>query len=291
LLNLNLIRVFCAVIEEGSVTAAANELNLSQPSVTQSLNILRRNTNDELFVKEGRGIVPTRAALEFYEQVGHLPALVETALNSLHSFIPEQARVTFRLALTDLGQTVFLPTLVSELAKRAPYCSLDIVNLDTQTVVDDLVLGNVDIAVSSTTLGRSLRSEVLRPERYCCVFRRNRFPDRAPSLEELISLPRIVIHDSTGHTLVESQLPAPAEGSVHLSGFAAIPSVVAASDLVAFVPEAITHDWIHAWELESRTLPSVEFDAAVRAYMAMIPHSAASDWFTQWAVELMRGLQ
>lgn len=288
MVDLNLIRVFSAVVEEGSVTAAADRLKMSQPSVTQALNRLRRATGNDLFRREGRGIAPTRAALQLYEEIGRLPAMADAAVNGLFRFDPATARTTFRMALTDLGQTVFLPALVSGLAKTAPHCSLDVVNLNTETAVDDLVSGWLDLAVSSTPLRGPLRPSIIRSDHYCCVSNRGRFGDSTPTLEEMTSLPRVVVRDSTGHTLVESLLPPPADGSIHLSGFSAIPGILGVSDLIAFVPEAVTADWAAKWDFEVRSLPREEFASVVRAHAALDPPSAATAWFIEWATATMR---
>src|SRR5690625_6229412 len=64
--DLNLLRVLAAVIEQGSITAAAEQLQMSQPAVSQSIKRLRKVVRDELFVKQGRGIAPTRVALQLY---------------------------------------------------------------------------------------------------------------------------------------------------------------------------------------------------------------------------------
>lgn len=288
MVDLNLIRVFSAVVEQGSVTAAAELLRMSQPSVTQALNRLRRACGDELFRREGRGIVPTRAALQLYEEIGRLPARADAAVSGLRHFDPATARATFRMALTDLGQTVFLPGLVSGLARTAPHCSLDVVNLNTETAVDDLVSGWLDLAVSSTPLRGAVRPSVIRPDHYCCVANRGRFAGSTPTLEEMTSLPRVVVRDSTGHTLVESLLPPAVEGSLHLSGFSAIPGILAVSQLIAFVPYAVTVDWAARWDFEVHPLPTDTFGTSVRAHAAIEAPTAASAWFAAWATTTMQ---
>lgn len=287
-MDLNLIRVFAAVIEDGSVTAAAERLRISQPSVTQGLNRLGRVAGAPLFRREGRGIAPTRAALQLYEEIGSLPKLADAAVSRLAEFDPATALTTFRIALTDLGQAVFLPALVSGLATVAPQCSLDVANLDTETAGQDLESGHLDLAVSSNLLSGTLRSSVIRWDRYCCVARPHRFEDKTPTFEELTLLPRVVVRGSTGHALMQSLLPPAVAGSVYLSGFAAIPGILAASDLVAFVPEVVTPDWVTRWGFEVRALPSEEFVAPVRAHSALDGPSSATSWFVQWATERMQ---
>lgn len=290
MVDLNLIRVFSAVIEEGSVTAAAARLKMSQPSVTQGLNRLRRATGSDLFRREGRGVTPTRAALRLYEEIGQLPAVADAAIGRLSRFDPRTARTTFRIALTDLGQAVFLPALVSGLAKDAPYCSLDVVNLNTETAGEDLISEHVDLAVSSTLIGGALQTSVIRWDRYCCVSKRDRFGDRTPSLEEMTALPRVVVRETTGHALLQSLLPPPVESSVYLSGFAAIPGILADSDLIAFVPEVVTAEWSERWDFDVRPLPGEEFTGPVRAHAALNISSSATAWFVEWATGIMQSL-
>src|SRR5690625_1409382 len=287
-MDLNLIRVFVAVYEAGSVTGAADVLQMSQPSVTQALNRLRRITGDELFAKSGRTIAPTRGAHQLYAQIGHLPASAEAAVGQLVEFDPLTSVETFRMALTDIGQMIFLPTLVSDLAEVAPKSKLDVINLDASKAPRDLAEGKIDIAVASTMLSGRLKTTVLRPDTYCCVVRRGRFGSTAPTLDELVSVPRVVARNTTGHSLVESFMPPPVEGSVYLPAFAAIPEIVSGSDLIAFAPQAVVQHWARGWDIETWPLPSGPFTSIVRAHTSGMPTTAASAWFTEWAIKTMQ---
>lgn len=287
-MDLNLVRIFSAVYEQGSVTGAAQQLHLTQPSVTQALNRLRRETKDELFTRSGRGISPTRAATQLYGEIGHVPLAVDTAVKGVYDFDPLTSGETFRIALTDLGQAIFLPTLIPALLKAAPRAVLDVINLDILTASEDLMTGRIDIAVASTVLPGRLRSLVIRSDVYGCVGRLGRFGRDAPTFEELTASPRIIARDTLGHTLVENLLPKPVEGSVYLPAFSTIPPVVAVSDLIAFVPQAVIDSWQGRWELDSWKLPQGTFTALVRGHVAVHPVSAASAWFAKWTIECMR---
>lgn len=289
-MDLNLIRVFAAVYEEGSVTAAADRLHLAQPTVTQSLNRLRRESGEDLFVKSGRGIVPTRAADQLYAEIGHFPAAAETAVQSLSHFDPGATAETFRMALTDLGQEIFLPKIVPEFARVAPQATLEVVNLDMNIAAADLAAGVIDIAVASTVLPGRLRSVVIRPDIYFCVTQTGRFVGGLPPFEELGLLPRVVARGALGHTVVERVLPEPAKGSVYLPGFSAIPLIVAATDLIAFVPFAVINSWQARWDVEAWPLHRASFSALVRAHMRNPPPSVGSAWFSEWATDVMRSI-
>lgn len=289
-MDLNLIRVFAAVYEEGSVTAAADRLHLAQPTVTQSLNRLRRESGEDLFVKSGRRIVPTRSAAQLYAEIGHVPAAVESAVQGLSHFDPATTVETFSMALTDLGQEIFLPKVVPEFARVAPNATLEVVNLDMDIAAADLAAGTIDIAVASTVLPGRLRSVVIRPDIYFCVARAGRFEEGLPPFEELGLLPRVVARGALGHTVVERMLPEPARGSVYLPGFSAMPLVIAATDLIAFVPFAVIDSWQARWDVKAWPLQKASFSALVRAHTKSPSPSAGSAWFSGWVTDVMRSI-
>ncbi|MGM7666676.1 LysR family transcriptional regulator [Microbacterium sp. A93] len=290
MLDLNLIRVFVAVMEEGTLTAAAEKLSLTQPSITHAVNRLRRATGDELFARSGRGVRPTRAARQLYAEVASLPAAADAAVAGLTDFTPARATTTFRIALTDLGQLVFLPRLVPALAATAPRCSLDVVPLDTNSAAEDLVSGALDLAIASTPPAGNVRALPLRRDRYVCVARTGRLGPEAPTAAELSGAARVVIRGSTGHTLVESRMPTPAAGSVAVSTFSTIPALVAGTDLLAFVPQILLPEWLRTWDLSEWPLPFEDTDVTVHAYTAPYALTAATAWFVPWVVDLLRDL-
>ena len=67
--DLNLLRVFDAIYDTGSVSAAARKLAISQPSVSRELNRLRDHFDDPLFVRSGNGVAPTSKATGMLDDV------------------------------------------------------------------------------------------------------------------------------------------------------------------------------------------------------------------------------
>ena len=66
--DLNLMRVFDALMRERSATRAGDMIGLSQPAVSNALNRLRHALKDELFVRRGNDMVPTPRAEAIAEQ-------------------------------------------------------------------------------------------------------------------------------------------------------------------------------------------------------------------------------
>lgn len=159
--DLNLIRAFVAVYETGSVTAAAEVLHLSQPSVTHALGRLRRQLNDDLFLRSRSGMTPTAAARRMYPALVEALNRVEALFASCDNFDPK-ARTTFRIALSDAGEVSLLPPIAAALHERAPGVTLEIASLDVEIVEGQLMRGELDAFLSSAEFGSRMRATLHR---------------------------------------------------------------------------------------------------------------------------------
>ena len=122
----HLLRLFVAVLEEGSVTRAAHRLGLTQSAVSHALDKLRGIVGEALFVRSGRGIVATRFAEELAPRAREL-------LNQLDAFArPERFdaltwQTTITIAANDLQRDLLLPPLMERLRRRAPEIRLRVI--------------------------------------------------------------------------------------------------------------------------------------------------------------------
>src|SRR5215212_2096945 len=129
-IDLNLLRVFDAVLRERGVTPAAGRLRLTQPAVSNALARLRGLLGDALFVRTPQGMEPTPFARELAEPVRQALALLESALAHGPGFDPATSTRAFRFYMSDLGQIEFLPPLV-ERGRRARACGRVLAGLGT----------------------------------------------------------------------------------------------------------------------------------------------------------------
>ena len=102
--DLNLLRVFNAIIEERSLTRAGQRLALSQPAVSYSLGRLRTLFDDPLFIRTRVGMQPTPIALELATIVARALDTVREALRYAERFDPAISTRPFRLSLSDVGE-------------------------------------------------------------------------------------------------------------------------------------------------------------------------------------------
>ena len=118
-LNGRLLQLLLAVVETGSITAAAQQLGVTQSAVSHLLDKLRAITGDPLFVKSGRGILPTAHAQELALRARELLAGMER-FSQAGAFDPLQWNTTFTIAANDFQRDVLLPALMQRLRQKAP---------------------------------------------------------------------------------------------------------------------------------------------------------------------------
>ena len=124
--DLNLLVVLEVLLDEGSVTAAARRLNLSQSAVSAALDRLRGVFSDPLLVRVGNAMKPTPFARRLQGPLKTALASVSLALALPQRFDPAKARLNVRLGITDYIGLLLLPVLYARLAREAPGITLEV---------------------------------------------------------------------------------------------------------------------------------------------------------------------
>ena len=120
MIDLVQVQTFVHLYETRSVTATAELLHVTQPSVSYTLRKLRRHFGDELFLRSPQGLEPTSQAAALYEPLrSALETLVE-ATQAPVEFDPATSTRDFTLMLSELGELTFLPLLLAQLGREAP---------------------------------------------------------------------------------------------------------------------------------------------------------------------------
>lgn len=119
-LDLNLLVILDALLEEQSVTKAAEKVYVSQPAVSAALAKLRRHTGDELLEKVGRKTQLTPRAKAMAKPVKEILLQIEATIYSDAEFDPVQTTKTFKIAMSDYAAEVLLPGLVEKLSIEYP---------------------------------------------------------------------------------------------------------------------------------------------------------------------------
>ena len=148
-ITLTQLTAFLAVIRGGSVTAAADELVVTQPSVSSAIGALGRELGCELFVRAGRGIRPTEAGEAFAPYAVDVIGLLEHGRQAAREAAIVASRKLRIVAVTTAAES-FVPLLMRAFADEHPGVELTL-DVGNRPYVFDRVLRHAsDVAISGT---------------------------------------------------------------------------------------------------------------------------------------------
>lgn len=146
-LDLNLLVILDALLEEQSVTKAAEKVYVSQPAVSAALAKLRRHTGDELLEKVGRKTQLTPRAKAMAKPVKEILLQIEATIYSDAEFDPAQTSKTFKIAMSDYASEVLLPGLVEKLSSAYPGISCIVEEISEESLAR-VKNGKIDCCVT-----------------------------------------------------------------------------------------------------------------------------------------------
>ncbi len=247
-IDLNLLRLFDAVHRQRSVSRAAEQLGLTQPAASQGLTRLRGLLHDPLFMRAPGGVRPTPRAERLADPVRQALATLERALGESDSFDPLQSQRTFQLHMSDIGESRFMPPLMTALRREAPGLRLEVRPWPAEALGEALHAGRVDLAFGFLPQLRDTRQLRLLDDRYVLLLRR-RHPFLARErkgralLAALGELEFVAVrtHADTRRILQLLRL----EDRLRLvtEHFLVLPAIVQDTDLAALVPRDIARDF------------------------------------------------
>ena len=245
-LDLNLLRVLTAIDEQRSVSAAAVRLQRSQPSVSAALGRLRAFFSDPLFVRSGNRMQPTPRAVEIMGPVREVLARIGSEIVAAPVFDHAASQRPIVLALSDVGEVVFLPAVIAELRKVAPNASVRSVSLPAEDVADGLEDGAIDLALGyfPNLTRHNFFQQALFSDTFACLIRADHPVKSARlTLAQFLSLEHAVVRaESRTEEVIERFLVRRRiERRVVLTTphFASVPPIVERSDLIVTVPEPL----------------------------------------------------
>lgn len=146
-LDLNLLRVFDAMMLELSTVKAGERIGLSQPAVSSALSRLRHALGDELFVRDGNRMLPTARAVELQSVVREALARVEDALSAAVTFDPVSSAQSFMMVGSDYFSTLLMPQLAARLSPLAPSATFQMIDAPSSGAFALLSEGRADLVV------------------------------------------------------------------------------------------------------------------------------------------------
>ncbi len=244
-LDLNLLKVFDALLEERSVTGAGMRLKLAQSSVSHALRRLRTSLGDPLFIRNARGVQPTAVALRLGPSVSRVLIALQAAIDNSKLFDPSTSRQVFNLATTDVVALMHLPHLVAHLKATAPNASIVVHQLPHDAYRGALEAGEVDLALGQLPARHhGLSHQYLFDEHFMCVMHATNPPRRNLTLAKYMKAEHLVIGSpATCESLIEKALGARASRrrvALRVPHYLVVPFALAETDLIATLPKTLS---------------------------------------------------
>jgi LysR family transcriptional activator of mexEF-oprN operon len=300
-LDLNLLRVFAVVAEEGSLTRAASRLYVTQPAISASIRRLTAFVGAKLITRQGHGVVPTTRGTELLSAArAHLQPLV-AATTASPLFDPKRSTATIRVGLADCLEAVLLPTLLSQLRIEAPHMPIVVVGVQFRTVEEMLLSRKIDFAVTvADDLPRSIHRQSLGRRQsgrhaFVCLYD-PRFAELATPVTEREYFQQdhvVVSYAGDVRGIVEDSMGKSRTVRVSVPAFGYVADVVDGSSLVATVPHHFARHVIRTRpHLRTSPLPFALESVGLELLWSRVTDSDAATRFVRGLVaNIVEGLE
>jgi DNA-binding transcriptional LysR family regulator len=254
-LDVPLLRVLEALLEERHVTQAARRLGMSQSATSHALARLREVFGDPLFVRGPHGVVPTDRALALEPQVRDVLRQLRGLTALPQPVQPQQLRRTFVIEGADYMELVMLPRFVPWIRCHAPYVQL-VVRSPSLLYEEEMAKGALDMSVGVfADVSPRIVLKKLFDETFVCLFRKghpalNRplTPKRWAALDHVLISPYGQAGGVVDQVLEEHQLQR--RVVVRTASFLTVPLLVEATDCVTTLPKRVAEVMTHGRNLE-----------------------------------------
>lgn len=295
-IDLNLLVVFDAVMQERNVTRAGQRLGLSQPAMSHALTRLRYMLKDDLFVRSPKGMLPTPRA----EQLA-LP--IRTALDGLqHSlepiqFVPSKATRSFRVAVDNYSAIVLVGPMAGRIIKTAPEVTLEFRPSGTLSITDLLDRGELDLAIGSfPEQGERFSRLSLLEDDFVLVLRKGHpaAENRELSMETFAALSHLSISSVAYNTDFIDQALARRRLKRRIqlrAPFLSAMRILVASDMVSVLQRRVAEELVRYRPLVIRVLPhsSPTLETAMM-WPRWLDNQPAHRWLREVVTVVSKGL-
>lgn len=250
--DLNLLVVLEALWAERHVGRAAENLHLSQSATSHALSRLRTAFDDQLFIRNPRGIEPTPLTIELMPRVAAVLESVRLVASPRGPFDPSHLQATLSVAATDHAVLTVIAPVFATIQSTAPNVVLKLKPADAESALRMLDSGELDIVIGSGSffqVPQRLDCQLIHKERFVGIVRKEhpalvkRGKKLHMELDDFTRLPHVLVSprgDARG--AVDYALEAIGRNrkvSATCPSFLAVPFLVGASESIAVIAERV----------------------------------------------------
>lgn len=286
--DLNLLTIFDTVMQEKSLTRAAQTLGMSQPAVSSAVSRLKVLFKDELFVRNGRGIKPTDRAFQLFSSVRRALQLVQNELPDT-LFDPLDCERVYNLCVCSPLDNYLTPLIFNKISEIAPRVSLSFKSSLSQQVINQLRYQEVEFVLDYNKFNHpEFTSIPLFNDEMVLVARRGH-PRITASLDEqeiyqeqhaTVALDRYASFSHPWYSSEEQQ----ACIAFHGNALVSVLSVVSQTNMVAIAPEWLAREFEEQFALQLLPLP---LDMNSRTCYLSWHETAGQERSHRWMAELL----
>jgi len=316
-MDLNLLKVFDAVYEDRNLVLAGRRLNLTQSAVSHALTRLRELVGDELFMRTGKGMVPTGRATAMAPGLRDSLRRIEATLG-VEPFSPEKSSRRFVIAANDHITMVVLAPLSRRLQDTAPGVDLVIRPSTRLDLAEQIDLGRIDLAIGIfSQVPPRLSARTLMSQREAILMRKGHPASRRKlTLADLAKYPLVTIsvggqeEGAVGGFILERGLARQSEMfarhaleealaeagqvarmRVTVPHSLAIPSMLRDSNMLSIVPSSLARALVRSADLLTRQPPYRAGTSITRAvWHQHNEHDVAHAWLREEVAEAARSV-
>lgn len=260
-IDLNLLPVLDALLRYRSVTLAARQLDMSQSALSSSLGRLRELLGDALFVRTGRGLLPTPRATQLAEPIAFILEQLRERVLSTQGFDPKSSQRVFTVCHSDVGSYVLWPRIVPAVARLAPHVRLQLKLLTQQQIPAALETAAVDLAIGAyPDLPPSLFQRRLFERKYVGIVRKDHpIAGKRLTLSLFAKTPQLVVRLASGvqelvdRTIQEHGLER--AHTIEMPSYLMLPPLLEAGDYLAVIPGQLADAFARHGQFKSLKLP------------------------------------
>lgn len=259
MVDLNLLTVFDAVMQEQNITRAAHVLGMSQPAVSNAVARLKVMFNDELFVRYSRGIQPTARAFQLFGSVRQALQLVQNELPG-SGFEPASSERVFHLCVCSPLDSILTSQIYNHIEQIAPNIHVMFKSSLNQNTEHQLRYQETEFVISYEDFHRpEFTSVPLFKDEMVLVASKNHPTIKGPLLKHdvyneqhaAVSLDRFASFSQPWYDTVDKQASIAYQGMAMMS----VLSVVSQTHLVAIAPRWLAEEFAESLELQVLPLP------------------------------------